>query len=98
MGILKPLDPDDSHNKKPSKMILVSNIIVISIIAFYGILTFLFVSNYKNIFFALRRPDIMEAARKVEDEESKQIRAKIVEAKKQTLEKILSPLVVINDK
>lgn len=70
--------------------LMVSLVAIISAITFTTIIVVL---NFQNVIFAIRRPDIIEAGKKVEDEEQRIIQQKIAEIKKQTVKKILSPLV-----
>lgn len=79
---------------KTSKIKILGNLLIISFLAVYMVTIMVIVANFNNVLFAVRRPDMMEAARKVELEENRQIQAKIKEAKSMTLKKILSPIVI----
>lgn len=72
--------------------IIVNGLLVVGAGALIALVV-VFALNYDNVMFALRRPDMIDAARTVESEEQKQISQKIAEAKKETIKKILSPLV-----
>jgi hypothetical protein len=80
--------------EKKNRQQKIWSIILITFFAVYGSTTFFIAANFQNVLFAVRRPDIIEAAKKVEREENRIISEKIMQARKETLQKILSPLVV----
>lgn len=86
--------PEIKEVKKPANRIqIVSNLILLALIGLYTALTFFIVANWRSVLFAVRRPDIMEAAQKVEAEETRLIQEKIKETRKETLQRILAPAV-----
>ena len=82
----------DRQNKSADLAKALFNVIAISIIAVYGVMTALIIANFEDFTFMLRRKDIMSAARRVEQEEQKIIEGKIQEIRKESLKKILSPV------
>lgn len=95
-NLIRPLGIEDK--KSANKLQILSNIILIALLGLYTALTFFIVANWKNVLFSVRRPDIMEAARKVESEESRLIEEQIKETRKGTLKRILSPVVINSEK
>ena len=83
---------------KPSKVKVALNLFYISLIGIYLVTAFIIVTNFQNVLFAVRRPDMMEAARKVESEEQRAIADKIKQTREETLKKMLSPLVINENK
>jgi len=71
-----------------------ANIVCIFLIAFSAVLMAYFMATLKYQRLIIKRTDILEAALTVERQEDSVIKKKITEARKETVEKILSPVVI----
>jgi hypothetical protein len=102
------VDPKDALLKKEreikevrvkvSKIGMVINFILLVIAGFIAAEQFLLFSYFRYISFSVSYPEMIEAAIKVKAEEKKIIEAKIAEVKKESIQRMLAPLVVTNTK
>ncbi len=76
-----------------TKLNRIINVLLISIIALYTGLSFVIATDFNGFLFYMRRKDIMAAAREVERQEQLIIQKKIKEVQKQSIRKILTPVI-----
>lgn len=69
-------------------------IIMVAVVVYIALTGYIFARNYKNIVVAVRRKDLMEAVRKVDDQEKLVIEKQIKKTQSESVKQILTPLVL----
>lgn len=70
--------------------------VALLVVFYIGVTGYLIATNYDNIILALRRRDMMEALRRVEQSERAKLIMNESKIKKESVKHILSPLVINN--
>ena len=89
---MKKLDFGTIEPQENKKRAIINTLILIYVTV-NALLTVFVLKDWKAQLFLKRRPDMIHAAMRVESEETKVIESRIAEARKETIKKILSPIV-----
>ena len=92
MSVIHPIFEEAPKRADWRKTVI--NTVILVYVTVNALLTVSVLSDWKAYLFLIRRPDMVHATMKVESEEKRIIEIRIAESRKETIKKILSPIIV----